>query len=62
MRCDGSEGDVLRGVWYGFFVRGSLQTGEFVPAQEELVLGERDEEGECQEVVRYLPKRRRGEL
>ncbi len=51
-------GDVLRGVGYVFFVRGSLQTGEFVPSQEE----ELGEGGGCEEVVRYLPKRRRGEL
>lgn len=53
------EGDVLHEVWYVFFVRGSLQTGQFVPAQE---LGEEGDEGNCAAEVRYLPKRRRGEL
>ncbi len=61
LTCGGSGGDVLRGVGYVFFVRGSFQTGEFVPAQEEVV-GGREDGGGCKDVVRYLPKRRKGEL
>ncbi|KAK3898417.1 ribonuclease T2 [Staphylotrichum tortipilum] len=51
---DGGKGDVLREVGYVYFVRGSFQRGEFVPAQERQGDG-----GDCAEVVRYLPKRRR---
>ncbi|KAK4100155.1 ribonuclease Trv [Parathielavia hyrcaniae] len=53
------EGDVLHQVWYVYFVRGSLQTGQFVPAQE---LGARGDVGNCAAEVRYLPKTGRGEL
>ena len=65
LRCD-RGGEVLREVRYVFFVRGSFQTGEFVPAARELTGREYDVDddgdGGCAEVVRYLPKRRRGEL
>lgn len=58
-QTQGSTNDVLREVWYVFFVRGSFQTGQFVPAQD---LGERGDAGNCAPWVRYLPKERMGEL
>lgn len=65
LRCAGRARDVLREVRYVYLLRGSLQTGVFVPTQD-LDLGREaggdDDGGECQEQVRYLPKRRRGEL
>lgn len=61
LKCTGREGDVLHEVWYVYFIRGSLQTGMFVPAQELVREGDGDE-GQCKGEVRYLPKRRRGEL
>ncbi|KAK3308283.1 ribonuclease T2-like protein [Chaetomium strumarium] len=53
--------DVLREVRYVFFITGSLQTGQFVPAQE-LGLGPDGNAGNCAPRVRYLPKRRMLEL
>jgi ribonuclease T2 len=60
LRCTGPRADVLHEVWYVFFVQGSLQTGQFVPAQE--LVGADGDGGNCAGEVRYLPKRRRGEL
>ncbi len=51
----GGARDVLSEVWYVYFVKGSFQTGEFVPAQE--LAGALGEGGNCAEEVRYLPKR-----
>ena len=62
LRCAGRDGDVLHEVWYVYFIRGSLQTGMFVPAQDLGREGDGDGGGECKGEVRYLPKRRRGEL
>ncbi|OIW29456.1 ribonuclease T2 [Coniochaeta ligniaria NRRL 30616] len=57
LRCSG-RGDVLHEAWYVYFVRGSLQSGEFVPAK---TLGREGGAGNCKPWVRYLPKRpRRG--
>ncbi|KAK0636376.1 ribonuclease T2-like protein [Bombardia bombarda] len=53
LRCTGRR-DVLHEAWYVYFVRGSLQTGEFVPAQE---LGREGNAGNCAPWVKYLPKR-----
>lgn len=53
LRCSG-RGDVLHEAWYVYFVRGSLQTGAFVPAQ---ALGKEARSGNCKPWVRYLPKR-----
>jgi ribonuclease T2 len=50
--------DVLHEVWYVYFVKGSLQSGQFVPAQE---LGHEGNAGNCADQVRYLPKRIRGD-
>lgn len=51
------KGDVLHEAWYVYFVQGSLQTGEFVPAKD---LDKEGDAGDCAPWVRYLPKRRRG--
>ncbi|KAK3940846.1 ribonuclease T2 [Diplogelasinospora grovesii] len=48
--------DVLHEAWYVYFVKGSLQTGQFVPAQN---LGKEGDAGNCAPWVRYLPKRSR---
>ena len=57
LRCTG-RGDVLHEAWYVYFVQGSLQSGEFVPATK---LGREGSAGNCKAWVRYLPKRlRRG--
>lgn len=59
LRCSG-RGDVLHEAWYVYFVRGSLQSGQFVPAK---TLGREGSAGNCKPWVRYLPKRpRRGSL
>lgn len=54
LRCGGRRRDTLHEAWYVYFVKGSLQTGEFVPAQD---LGRRGDVGNCVPLVRYLPKR-----
>jgi ribonuclease T2 len=53
LRCSG-RGDVLHEAWYVFFVQGSLQSGNFVPAT---TLGREGAAGNCKPWVRYLPKR-----
>jgi len=53
LRCEGPRRDVLHEAWYVYFLRGSLQTGQFVPAQE---LGREGDAGNCAPWVRYLPK------
>lgn len=55
LRCTGRGGrrDVLHEAWYVFHVKGSLQTGQFVPARE---LGKEGKAGNCAPWVRYLPK------
>ncbi|EON98708.1 putative ribonuclease trv protein [Phaeoacremonium minimum UCRPA7] len=57
LRCSGGRRDILHEAWYMFFVKGSLQTGEFVPAQD---LGPKGDAGNCVPWVRYLPKRSKG--
>ncbi|KAK3366116.1 ribonuclease T2-like protein [Lasiosphaeria ovina] len=52
LRCTGRR-DVLHEAWYVYFVKGSLQSGEFVPAQE---LGREGNAGNCAPWVKYLPK------
>lgn len=55
LRCGGGrERDVLHEAWYVYFVKGSLQTGEFVPATQ---LGGEGSAGNCASEVRYLPKK-----
>jgi ribonuclease T2 len=59
LRCGGGRArDVLHEAWYVYFVKGSLQTGEFVPASE---LGREGNAGNCASEVRYLPKRPRAD-
>jgi ribonuclease T2 len=53
------KGEVLREVRYVFFITGSFQIGQFVPAQ---ALGADKDAGNCAPQVRYLPKRRKLEL
>jgi len=55
LRCTG-RGAVLHEAWYVYFVQGSLQGGEFVPAWK---LGREGAAGNCKGWVRYLPKRAR---
>jgi ribonuclease T2 len=59
LRCNGRGGrrDILHEAWYVYFVKGSLQTGGFVPAKE---LGKERNAGNCAHWVRYLPKRAKG--
>ncbi len=59
LRCVGRGGrnDVLHEAWYVYFIKGSLQTGQFVPAKE---LGKEGDAGNCAPWVRYLPKRHAG--
>lgn len=62
LRCAGGRGnraDVLHEAWYAYFVKGSLQTGEFVPAQD---AGWKGDASNCAPWVRYLPKRKRGTI
>lgn len=59
LRCTG-RGDVLHEAWYVYFVQGSLQSGDFVPAKQ---LGREGGAGNCKPWVRYLPKKpRRGQV
>ncbi|KAM0283286.1 hypothetical protein ACHAQH_002582 [Verticillium albo-atrum] len=53
LRCSGRGGAVLHEAWYAFFVKGSLQTGNFVPAE---TYGEHGDARNCGEEVWYLPK------
>jgi len=53
LRCTDRR-DVLHEAWYVYFIKGSLQTGEFVPAQGN---GEEGDAGNCAPWVKYLPKR-----
>ncbi|KAM7186527.1 putative ribonuclease T2 precursor [Naviculisporaceae sp. PSN 640] len=61
LRCGGGRGggSVLHEAWYVYFVKGSLQTGEFIPARD---LGKEGDAGNCAPWVKYLPKRRLGGL
>ncbi|KAH8841711.1 hypothetical protein MCOR27_009539 [Pyricularia oryzae] len=61
LRCRGGnrhrKGDVLNEAWFVYYVKGSLQTGEFVPAPPT----GRDATN-CAPWIKYPPKRRRGDL
>lgn len=57
LRCGGRRGSILHEAWYVYFVKGSLQTGQFVPARD---LGREGDAGNCATWVRYLPKRKIG--
>lgn len=56
VRCSGRGRNVLHEVWYVYFVKGSLQSGEFVPAKE---VGGHLAKGNCAAEVRYSPKVKR---
>ncbi|KAH8879577.1 ribonuclease T2 [Thozetella sp. PMI_491] len=53
LRCNG-RGRLLHEVWYVYHVKGSLQSGQFVPAQD---LGKEGNAGNCAPWVRYMPKK-----
>lgn len=55
LRCTGRSHNVLHEAWYVYFVKGSLQSGEFVPAKDSF----KGDQGNCAAQVRYLPKRKR---
>ncbi|KAI5865363.1 ribonuclease T2 [Durotheca rogersii] len=55
LRCSGRHRNVLHEAWYVYFVKGSLQSGLFVPAQDSF----KGDSSNCAAQVRYLPKRRR---
>ncbi|CAP72981.1 uncharacterized protein PODANS_2_4050 [Podospora anserina S mat+] len=54
LRCGGRR-DVLHEAWYVYFIRGSLQTGDFIPAQDRG--GKEEDAGNCAPWIKYLPKR-----
>ncbi|KAI0205072.1 ribonuclease Trv [Astrocystis sublimbata] len=51
LKCSGHG--ILHEAWYVWFVKGSLQSGEFVPARDTF----KGDQGNCPSHVRYLPKR-----
>lgn len=53
LKCNGRHHNVLHEAWYVYFVKGSLQSGEFVPARDSF----KGDHGNCASQVRYLPKR-----
>ncbi|KAK2038589.1 ribonuclease T2 family protein [Colletotrichum somersetense] len=57
LRCQGRGRDVLHEAWYSYFLQGSLQTGQFVPADS---LGSHGDANNCASEVRYPPKKCRG--
>ncbi|KAK4191268.1 ribonuclease T2-like protein [Podospora australis] len=58
LRCGGHR-NILHEAWYAYFVKGSLQTGDFVPAKD---LAKEGDAGNCAPWIKYLPKKRRGIL
>ncbi|GJC89243.1 ribonuclease Trv [Colletotrichum liriopes] len=57
LRCQGRGHDVLHEAWYSYFLKGSLQTGQFVPAAG---LGNHGDANNCASNVRYPPKKCKG--
>ncbi|KAH6652354.1 ribonuclease T2 family protein [Truncatella angustata] len=55
LKCTGRHHNVLHEAWYVYFVQGSLQSGEFVPARDSF----KGDQTDCAAEVRYLPKRRK---
>lgn len=53
LKCTGRHHNVLHEAWYVYFVKGSLQGGDFVPARDSF----KGDQGNCASQVRYLPKR-----
>ncbi len=58
LQCRGSKNDTLHSVTYVYHVKGSLQTGHFVPARD---LTKEGDAANCAPTVRYLPKRPNGD-
>jgi ribonuclease T2 len=56
LQCHGPEKDVLYEIRFAYWVKGSLQTGEFIPAKAEPA-SKVDKPSNCADTVRYLPKR-----
>lgn len=54
LRCGGRRHDELHEAWYVYFVQGSLQRGQFVPAQD---YGKHGDANNCVPWVKYLPKK-----
>lgn len=54
LRCTGRARNELHEAWYVYFVQGSLQRGQFVPAQD---YGAHGDMNNCAPWVKYLPKR-----
>ncbi|KAK7911674.1 hypothetical protein PG985_014155 [Apiospora marii] len=55
LKCGGRRHDRLHEAWYVYFVKGSLQSGEFVPASDSF----KGDQGNCAKRVKYLPKRKK---
>lgn len=56
LRCGGRRRDELHEAWYYYFVQGSLQRGQFVPAQN---YGAHGDLNNCVPWVKYLPKKQK---
>ncbi|KAK7744294.1 Ribonuclease T2 precursor (RNase T2) [Diatrype stigma] len=54
LQCTGRHQNVLHEAWYVYFVKGSLQSGDFIPAKDSF----HGDKGNCAAEVRYLPKRK----
>ncbi|KAI1254444.1 hypothetical protein MGN70_003847 [Eutypa lata] len=54
LQCTGRHRNVLHEAWYVYFVKGSLQSGVFIPAKDSFD----GDKGNCAADVRYLPKRK----
>lgn len=54
LQCTGRHHNVLHEAWYVYFVKGSLQSGVFIPAKDSF----HGDQGNCAAEVRYLPKRK----
>lgn len=56
LRCGGQEHNILHEAWYVYFVQGSLQSGQFVPAKQD---SDMHDPGNCAATIQYLPKRKK---
>ncbi len=54
LQCTGPHHNVLHEAWYIYFMKGSLQSGMFIPAKDKF----NGDKGSCAAEVRYLPKRK----
>ncbi|KAK8859809.1 ribonuclease T2 [Apiospora arundinis] len=55
LKCGGRRRDRLHEAWYVYFVKGSLQSGQFVPASDSF----KGDQGNCAKRIKYLPKRKK---